>query len=260
MIFACIFLPRPLSIQFDINDQMSLKCSFVGCSRFELARADQLAFYQDINTGGWNLALGPEFVIGQTALPANIRLLDTGDPRFPYNVICAICHMKVGKVNSICGFDNVTLNFSGKKVVLHSAAYGGSAKSSSWGKVISSFPQIRKITASIPQDAPPVGSNTTHFQGGADLQDMIEAGTAVSTRSGLDPRRYQWRAFFFAGFQNTLLCLPTGMGKTLIANLLMKAYKQRNPDKGQVFIVPTVVLVSFHDERFVLFLSLNSTL
>ena len=74
---------------------------------------------------------------------------------------------------------------------------------------------------------------------------MIDAGNAVASRSGLSPRRYQWRAFFFACFQNTLLCLPTGMGKTLIANLLMKAYKQRNPDKGQVFIVPTVVLVSF---------------
>ncbi|KAG4079136.1 hypothetical protein HA402_001107 [Bradysia odoriphaga] len=33
------------------------------------------------------------------------------------------------------------------------------------------------------------------------------------------------------------------MGKTLIATMLMKAYHQRNPKKGQTFIVPTVVLV-----------------
>ena len=223
---------------------MSLKCSFVGCSSFELARADQIAFYQDVNTGGWNLALGPEFKITQTKLPPNIGLVDTGDPRFPYNVICKICHKKIGKVNSICGFETPTINFSGKKVILKSS-YGFSSKQSSWGKIISSFPQIRKITASIPQDSAPVGSNTVHFHNGSDLQDMIDAGNAVASRSGLSPRRYQWRAFFFACFQNTLLCLPTGMGKTLIANLLMKAYKQRNPDKGQVFIVPTVVLVSF---------------
>lgn len=222
---------------------MSLKCSFVGCSRYDLARADQLAFYQDINTGGWNLCLGPEFVIGETSLPPNIGLLDTGDPRFPYSVICSICQKKVGKVGAICGFKNFTVNFSGKKVVLQSTS-GIPSRQSSWGKIISSFPQIRKITAMISQESTPYGSNTIHFHGAADLQDLIDAGNAVASKSGLSPRRYQWRAFFFASFQNSLLCLPTGMGKTFIANMLMKAYKQRNQKKGQVFIVPTVVLVS----------------
>lgn len=223
---------------------MSLKCSFVGCSRFELSQADQLAFYQDLNTGGWNLALGPEFVAGKSSLPNNIGLLDTGDPRFPYNVICANCQKKIGKVNTICGFENPTVNFSAKKVFLRSSVYGTISKQSSWGKSISIFPEIRKITAIIPQEKSPEGPDTVHFHGASDLQDMIQAGRAVALKSGLIPKRYQWRAYFFACLQNCLLCLPTGMGKTLIANLLMKAYLQRNPEKGQVFIVPTVVLVN----------------
>jgi ERCC4-related helicase len=88
-----------------------------------------------------------------------------------------------------------------------------------------------------------VGSNTVHFHGVSDFQEMVKAANSVAMRSNLNPRRYQWRAYFFACIQNVLLCLPTGMGKTLIANMLMKAYHQLNPNKAQIFIVPTIVLV-----------------
>lgn len=105
------------------------------------------------------------------------------------------------------------------------------------------FLEVRRITASIPQAAPVIGSNTVHFHGVSDFQEMVKNGNAVAARSSLNPRRYQWRSYFFACLQNTLLCLPTGMGKTLIANMLMKAYHQLNPEKAQVFVVPTIVLV-----------------
>lgn len=226
---------------------MSLRCSFVKCSSFELARADQLAFYQDINNGGWCLGLGPEFKLSESTLPPNIRLVETGDDKFPYNAMCNQCLSKVGKVNLISGFNESTVNFSAKKVLLlqsrDSVERHAAASSQKWAKVVNNFPQIRKITASIPQGVQLTGSNTVHFHGAGDLQDMIEAGSLVAAKSNLSPRRYQWRAYFFGCFNNSLLCLPTGMGKTLIANMLMKAYHQRNPNQGQVFIVPTIVLV-----------------
>jgi replicative superfamily II helicase len=106
------------------------------------------------------------------------------------------------------------------------------------------FPRIRKLTETIRQDVPLIGSDTIHFHGVSEFHEMVNAATSVVNRSELSPRRYQWRAFFFSCLNNTLLCLPTGMGKTLIANMLMKAYQQRNPNKGQVFVVPTIVLVS----------------
>lgn len=226
---------------------MSLKCSFVNCASYELARADQLAFYQDVNNGGWNLALGPEFKLSESTIPQSIRLVDTGDLRFPYNVVCNRCLAKIGKVNTICGFGEMTINFSASKVLLLQSRESGhfAASSQKWSKAIVNFPQIRKLTASIPQGPHLTGSNTVHFHSATDLQDMIEAGRSVAAKSNLSPRRYQWRAYFFACYNNTLLCLPTGMGKTLIANMLMKAYYQRNPNQGQVFIVPTIVLVSW---------------
>lgn len=232
------------NISSDIETKMPLKCSFVGCVKFNLAQFDQLAFYQDLNTSGWNLALGPEFVLPDATLPTNIRLIDTGDNRFPYNAVCSHCHSKLGQVNLICGFERMTLNFSSKRVYLMNSG-STSAKNAKmkWSKLIDSFPTIRRITATISEHAPLVALDTVHFHSASDFEDIINAGKAVSSKSNLSPKDYQWRAFLFSCLNNVLLCLPTGMGKTLIANMLMKAYQLRNARKGQVFIVPTVVLV-----------------
>lgn len=222
---------------------MPLKCSFKNCANYDLAEFDQIAFYQDLNTSGWNLALGPEFVIPGSTLPANISLVDTGDQNFPYNAVCIHCLSKVGQVNLICGFEKMTVNFSWKNVYLLES--GSSVKNKKkWKQLINVFPNIRRITATIPENVPLLAIDTIHFHNVSDLEDIIAAGKAVSSKSNLSPRDYQWRAYVFACFNNVLLCLPTGMGKTLVANMLMKAYHKHNGRKGQVFIVPTVVLVS----------------
>lgn len=224
---------------------MPLKCSFNGCASFDLAQDSQLAFYQDLNTGGWSLALGPEFEIPEAPLPPNIRLVETGDVRFPYNAICTQCLAKIGKVNAVCGFQRVSINFSGKKVGLLQYSHERPSGSQKWGKIIEMFPQIRRLTATIQENHSLIGIDTIYYHGVKDLDDMFNAGSAISRRSNLYPRNYQWRSYFFGCINNVLLCLPTGMGKTLIATMLMKAYHKRNPKKGQTFIVPTVVLVSF---------------
>lgn len=224
---------------------MPLKCSFIGCASFDLAQDSQLAFYQDLNNSGWTLALGPEFVIPDSALPENLRIVDTGDLRFPYNVVCGQCFAKIGKVNEICGFKQQSVNFSGKKVSLVHLSQDTPPKGSQkWSNLIPLFPHIRKLTATIESNDELVGFDTVNFHGIKDLEDMIDAGSAVARRSNLYPRNYQWRSYFFSCFNNVLLCLPTGMGKTLIATMLMKAYRKRNERKGQTFIVPKVVLVS----------------
>lgn len=220
----------------NLNQNMSLRCSKTNCS--VLATTDQLAFYQDITNGGWNLGLGPEFVIPQ--LIPNIKLINDGNKHCPYTVICAKCSGKVGMVNVVCGFERLTVNFSAKKVLLFSTTAVASQK---WSKAIAMFPQIRKITASFSSEQVQMGSDTIHFHGVADIEEMIKSGSEVANRSNLNPKPCQWRAFFFACLNNTLLCLPTGMGKTLIATMLMEAYHKRNISKGQVFVVPTIVLV-----------------
>lgn len=226
---------------------MPLKCSFKDCSQFDLAEFSQIAFYQDLTTNGWSLALGPEYVIPGAAIPTNIRLVDTGDNRFPYNVVCANCTTKVGIVNVINGFELMTANFSSKKVYLVDTKNGSSSlkNKSKWSKLINVFPNIRRICATISENAPLVAIDTVHFHSVSDFEDIISAGKAVSLKSNLSPKDHQWRGFCFSCFNNVLLCLPTGMGKTLISNMLMKAYQRRNANKMQVFIVPTVFLVCY---------------
>lgn len=228
---------------------MSLKCSYVRCPSLELAKASDIAFYQDLNTSGWGLALSPQHKVSQGLIPSTIELVTTGDPRFPFDAACVACKAKLGKVNAICGFTEPTLNFSAKRVNLVSSIHVTPMTQSAgkWAKVMDSFPQIQRIRPTVEQAAPIKGKETIHFHGVGELQAMIEHGHAVGVKANKTPRRYQWRAYFFACLNNTLLCLPTGMGKTLVANMLMKAYRMRNPDQAQVFVVPTVVLVSSMD-------------
>lgn len=186
---------------------MSLRCQFKDCLPHELATGAQLAFYQDINNGGWNLALAPEFGNSETLLPSvppSIGLIDSSDKYSLYTVVCNRCHASLGKVTTINGFQQPTVNFSAKSVFLMKSKFdpASTIPGTKWSKILPYFPNIKKIVATVAETVPLVGSNTVHFHGLSDMQVMIAAGSAVSSRSGLIPRRYQWRSFFFNCVRN----------------------------------------------------------
>lgn len=56
-------------------------------------------------------------------------------------------------------------------------------------------------------------------------------------------RKYQLDVFKDAIYNNTLVCLPTGMGKTFIAAVLMYNYHRWFPTKKLIFMAPTKPLV-----------------
>ncbi|GFR40561.1 hypothetical protein Agub_g1137, partial [Astrephomene gubernaculifera] len=71
---------------------------------------------------------------------------------------------------------------------------------------------------------------------------------AVHARTWLYPkdmpvRRYQYAMVRSALFHNTLVCLPTGLGKTLIAAVVMLNYYRWFPGGKIVFVAPTKPLV-----------------
>lgn len=182
-------------------------------------------------------------------------------------VNCKNCHGKLGVVSKICGFEDLTLNFSSKHVALFASIYDTQSINQNlrtkWAEVKDKVYQsesmknyisrlkVIKISNSVPQikgnfasnSSQLVGSNTMHFRGTTDFQSILNPGKAVELKSNLTPKDSQWRSFFFSCVNNTLLCLPTGFGKTLIAQMLMKAYRDLNPKQIQVFVVPTIVLV-----------------
>jgi Fanconi anemia group M protein len=66
----------------------------------------------------------------------------------------------------------------------------------------------------------------------------------------LNPRDYQKAIFETAKESNTLVVLPTGLGKTLIALLLAIERKQKYPESKVLFLAPTRPLVEQHFQTF----------
>ena len=66
--------------------------------------------------------------------------------------------------------------------------------------------------------------------------------------SPIVPRPYQWQCFVEAMMQNLIVCIPTGMGKTLIAELVLANYSRLHPLYMVCLIVDRVPLVYQHAE------------
>jgi len=70
------------------------------------------------------------------------------------------------------------------------------------------------------------------------------------TLINLNPRAYQTAIFETAKHNNTLVVLPTGLGKTLIALMLSIERKQKFPLSKILFLAPTRPLAEQHFETF----------
>ena len=87
----------------------------------------------------------------------------------------------------------------------------------------------------------PMGSSIT----------AVPSGSAAAGRAGSPPppagladRPYQAECVARAKEANTIVCLPTGLGKTLIAARLIDDCLRRSPAQRVLFMVPTVPLVA----------------
>ncbi len=66
----------------------------------------------------------------------------------------------------------------------------------------------------------------------------------------LEPRAYQAKIAEVAESRNTLVVLPTGLGKTMIAMMIASRLLQRHPGSKVVVLAPTRPLVLQHHETF----------
>ncbi len=73
--------------------------------------------------------------------------------------------------------------------------------------------------------------------------DELEADSWLYP-TNYDVRQYQLLITETSLFQNTLVCLPTGLGKTLIASVVMHAYYKWFPSGSVIFLAPTKPLVN----------------
>ena len=68
--------------------------------------------------------------------------------------------------------------------------------------------------------------------------------------SDITPREYQKKIYETAKENNTLVVLPTGLGKTLIALMLTIERQKRFPGKKALILAPTRPLIEQHFEYF----------
>jgi Fanconi anemia group M protein len=72
----------------------------------------------------------------------------------------------------------------------------------------------------------------------------------------LEPRRYQESIFATASMKNTLVVLPTGLGKTMIAIMLALHRLQQHPNGKVLVLAPTKPLAQQHERSFGEFIEL----
>ena len=78
----------------------------------------------------------------------------------------------------------------------------------------------------------------------------------MSIRNGLETRIYQEVLFMEAKDQNSLIVLPTGLGKTIIIMYLVNYFYNKVPNKKIIVATPTKPLVHQIAETFIEFLDI----
>ncbi|MDA4112774.1 MAG: DEAD/DEAH box helicase family protein, partial [Thaumarchaeota archaeon] len=88
----------------------------------------------------------------------------------------------------------------------------------------------------------------------ADKRFLVLTGfkpdAALLPENTLQPRAYQQNIAEAASRANTLVVLPTGLGKTMVAMLVAKARLEKFPKGKVVMLAPTKPLVQQHYETF----------
>src|SRR5881628_2834215 len=72
----------------------------------------------------------------------------------------------------------------------------------------------------------------------------------MTLTGGFEPREYQRRIAEMATASNTLVVLPTGLGKTMIAILVAASRLERFPEGKVLVMAPTKPLTVQHYENF----------
>lgn len=84
----------------------------------------------------------------------------------------------------------------------------------------------------------------------------VSVENPLVARKAIEPREYQLNLYADAINQNTLIVLPTGMGKTIIAAMVIAKVLDENRGKA-LFLAPTKPLVGQHYETLKSLLSLD---
>ncbi|KAG6614580.1 RNA-dependent RNA polymerase1 (RDR1) [Phytophthora cinnamomi] len=178
--------------------------------------------------------------------------------RLPFELCCAQCDAKIASEGFLDELDESQLLLDSKAcscVLDRQTPYGmvAGTKARKWAVILRQLQEL-KLPLKIQKLQELIESNQ---DGGEEEEDEelnalpVVHPTEATIRSHFNPRakmsklrRYQVELTLSALLENTIVYLPTGCGKTLVAIKVMEEMKHLNPEKLVVFFVPTGPLVS----------------
>ena len=181
----------------------------------------------------------------ENAAYATIRKIPNANPKkvafCPYRILCKQCNDHVGTIsiveeNSLICFkiENVHFRRGYEQIKGRKLKYIKKELIQNGLEVVnvSQLNELAETVNNRRKSSQPLVYCDTHLS-----EDDILSLTEDS------PREYQKELFLQALQRNTLVYLPTGSGKTLIAAMVLNCMKKVNPDKLMVFLVDRIPLV-----------------
>ena len=158
----------------------------------------------------------------------------------PYIVLCRQCRMHVGKVTILSSKQFVCYKIDNIYLVNN----GDEIRAKKLSKICPRLKEeccleVVKVSPAICQSHLRLSEPMIY----CDTMGLTHTSQEIDFLTRQSPRDYQRELFLSAMRRNTLVCLPTGSGKTLVAAMVLSCMKKLNPNKLMVFLADRVPLV-----------------
>ena len=169
----------------------------------------------------------------------------------PYIFRCRECDKHVANLTKVAGkllicfkIENIDIFHNGKKITANKLSEVCKELEEECGIEVVNVTKHAQETGRIHQSR---GDSKSMVY--CDTSGLTYKSREIDSLTRLVPRDYQRELFLSAMRGNTLVYLPTGSGKTLIAAMVMSCMKKLNPSKVMVFLVDRVPLAYQQSEK-----------
>ena len=167
--------------------------------------------------------------------------------RCPYTLHCRVCSMVVGKVTRLAAreficfkFENVFIMYNGEKIEAKKVSKVRERLQQCGIKVVNISNTVTSQHPTLQSSSRPQASLPMVY---CDTRELTHTSREIDVLTRENPRDYQRELFLSTMRRNTLVYLPTGSGKTLIAAMVLSCMRELNPGKLMVFLVDRIPLV-----------------